>query len=316
MQHVETAVFTSNSRDPHVNLAAEEWLFRQHSGNRLILFLYRNRPAVVVGRNQNPWLEADLEQCNRHAAILARRISGGGTVYHDPGNLNYCFIMPRRMYEPTQHLRLILDVVSSYGIDAHIDERHNILAGDAKLSGSAFMLSGATALQHGTLLMHANLNLLGSLLTPPDGDISTKASRSVRSPVANLTDLAAGVTNQDLEARLADAFCQRYGGTGVAQRLNIQNPSDAALHRYVMKHRSFAWLYGRTPPFIRTWTLACNTFGKFRVDLSIRNARVESVSSPDGIPDALHRKIEKAVIGNVYTAELPGVCRSWGDMSA
>ncbi len=299
MKNLRTVVLRSDSLNPHYNLATEEWLFRKRTEDQFVLFLYRNAPSVVIGRNQNPWLELDLPQCDRQTVQFARRISGGGAVYHDEGNLNYSFIMPRPLYDPTTHLEIIVEVLQSYGIQASINARHNILAADCKLSGTAFMLSGPTALQHGTLLVAADLDVMAAVLTPACTEIQTKTVRSVPAKVINLRQLQHDLTTDDVEKRLAEQFRKHYGGRGGIKTLN-QATRDAAFATHLAKHQSYRWLYGRTPAFVRELHGGTDDGDQWSLQLTVRKAVMDHVSFSGHMSATTRHKIENAVIGKAY----------------
>jgi len=124
-------ILHSTSNIPSENAALEEYLYRNAEGETLLF--YDNSPSVVIGRNQNPWKEADLEWCGRNGIRLARRISGGGAVYHDQGNLNYAYFVPRADFEPAQTVGRVAQVLTDLGIP-HIrqDEHHSIFAGTGR----------------------------------------------------------------------------------------------------------------------------------------------------------------------------------------
>lgn len=120
-------LYLSESHDPYLNLAIEDWLLRDPQfAEQSILFFYINRPAVVIGRSQNPWVECDLALAKKLGVDIVRRQSGGGTVYHDEGNLNFSFIVPKAQYEKTQNIQTIIDILNTLGIAAFSNERHDI----------------------------------------------------------------------------------------------------------------------------------------------------------------------------------------------
>ena len=125
-------IFISKFTDPYINLSIEDYLFRHvisSSNNNYcpsILFLYQNDPTVVIGRAQNPWLETNLPWIKENKINLIRRQSGGGTVYHDLGNLNYSFLALTPYYQVDQHLRILINALANLGLDAHANKRHDL----------------------------------------------------------------------------------------------------------------------------------------------------------------------------------------------
>ena len=178
------------STDPRENAAVEEHLFRERPfPEEPRLLFYTNDECVQCGRNQEPGAECALAWCEAHGIPVIQRISGGGTVFHDPGNQNYAFLLPRQGYDPAGILALVVAALRKIGVeDARCCERFSIWHGDFKIAGSAFALSGPAALVHGCLPFTTDLEKLRRLLTPdrPHAPGSHKVA-SVVSPVANIS---------------------------------------------------------------------------------------------------------------------------------
>lgn len=219
-----TQTFISSSTDPYLNLSLEHYLLTNCHSTSSVLFLYINRPCVVIGRNQNPWLEVNLKALGSDPAIssllpdtnenveVVRRRSGGGTVFHDAGNLNYCTITPRTVFNRDSSAMMVARALESLregyqfqGNNIRVNERHDIVMdliedsdhhqrkpseanGTVKISGSAYKLTSGRALHHGTLLLASpNLKDIGHYLRSPARDyIQAKGVESVRSKVSNV----------------------------------------------------------------------------------------------------------------------------------
>ncbi|PWN49590.1 Lipoyltransferase and lipoate-protein ligase, partial [Violaceomyces palustris] len=211
--------YVSKSTDPWFNLAFEDHLFRTRDPETPVCFLYRNDPCVIVGRNQNPWKELNPSAMREASIPLVRRRSGGGTVYHDPGNTNYSFHIPRSIFDRRFHAELVARALNRQPIaletgglqdqgGAYVNVRNDICvrvpttsdqapaAGgghgvgweERKVSGSAYKLVNNRAYHHGTMLLNASLTSLGSCLRNTRGErLITKGVASVPSPVVNLT---------------------------------------------------------------------------------------------------------------------------------
>lgn len=183
------------STDPRVNAAEEERLFRQRPFPvEPRLLFYTNNCCVQCGRNQRPEWECALDWCQSQGIPVLKRFSGGGTVWHDLGNLNYSFIMPRRHYDPSAVLSLVANALVEAGVPSpRICPRFSIWHGDYKISGSAFALSGPAALLHGCLPFQADLSLLKQALQPQEKPTATPAGgyvHSVVSPVCNICSIS------------------------------------------------------------------------------------------------------------------------------
>src|SRR5450756_2322293 len=148
-----TRIVIGSSLDPYLNLAYEEYLVESAGADEAILFLWQNHDTVVIGCNQNPWRECDISAMGWDGVKLARRVTGGGAVFHDMGNLNFSFIVPRARYDVVRQGSVIIGALRSIGIAAEQTGRNDITIGGRKFSGNAFMHRKTTSLHHGTILI-------------------------------------------------------------------------------------------------------------------------------------------------------------------
>jgi len=194
--------------DPYHNMAAEEYLL-EHSDDDIFM-LWRNEPAVIIGKNQNAWAEVNLPYTEENRIPVVRRLTGGGAVFHDPGNVNFTFITDARPGEGidfTPFTGPILAALSSLGVEAAADGRNDILAGGAKISGNAQCVyrrrdGTPRLLHHGTLLFDADLSRLAAALRVRPEKIRAKGIASVRRRVTNLRDVPGFPREMDVEAFL------------------------------------------------------------------------------------------------------------------
>lgn len=243
---IQNTIIFGDSTNPWHNLALEEALFENHSGGAL-LYLWRNSRTVVIGRNQNAWKECRVEALERDGGKLARRSSGGGAVYHDLGNLNFTFILPREEYNLERQLGVILRAVQELGINAHFSGRNDIVGEDgAKFSGNAFRFSQKNAMHHGTLLVDVDLARMAKYLSPPKEKLRTKGVESVRARVCNLNDIKPGITGADAWVSIAKAFTLEYGH---CRAMNDKDVFVAALSQREDRHASWDWRMGSSPAF-------------------------------------------------------------------
>ncbi|MBQ4479478.1 MAG: lipoate--protein ligase family protein [Victivallales bacterium] len=180
------------STDPTENAATEERLFRERPfPEEPRLLFYTNSECVQCGRNQDPPAECAVTTCEAQGIPVIKRISGGGTVFHDLGNQNYAFLLPRREFNPDVILALVVQALHRIGVvDAFYCKRYSVWHGEYKISGSAFALSGPAALLHGCLSFATNLDRLRQFLTPEcSHEVSSHSVASVVSPVANIAEL-------------------------------------------------------------------------------------------------------------------------------
>lgn len=185
-------LYSSLERDPFFHLAVEEWLLRD--SGETAFFLYQNRPSVVLGRFQNPWLECDLHWMHTSGVQLVRRPSGGGTVWHDEGNVNFCWVGPLQGFHKDQALQIVQARLKELGIEVSINARHDLVVPQSdgstrKVSGSAYKQTKDRALHHGTLLINGDLTKLNRALASPHRLTETRSIPSVRSVVMNLDTL-------------------------------------------------------------------------------------------------------------------------------
>jgi lipoate-protein ligase A len=203
-------IVQSKSTDVYRNLAVEEWLL-DHALRLPVLFLCANSPCVVIGKNQNPWKECRLSLMEKEGVPLARRISGGGAVYHDQGNLNVGVIVPRTEYREEKQYELIFKTLEKFGITASKLRKNSLAVAGKKFSGQAFSFRGQHVLHHGTLLVNSDLKRLGRYLGSEIEGIETKAVASVPSQVMNLSEAAPELTVEKLSAALIETFRKMYG---------------------------------------------------------------------------------------------------------
>jgi lipoate-protein ligase A len=239
----QARVVASASRDVFFNLALEDRLFRGLAPGERLLFLWRNDPAVVVGRYQNPWIECRLSEMEREGVVLARRQSGGGAVYHDGGNLCMTFMGPKAGYDRRANIDLVVGILRAAGVDAEANERNDVLAAGRKVSGSAYRECADRAFHHATLLFHADLDRLTRFLRPGTRFDAAKGTASVRSPVANLRDLG-GPAVEDFSGLLAGAFAP-----GSPVRELGEEAADAELAALRERWSGWDWIYGSCPEF-------------------------------------------------------------------
>lgn len=236
-------LFLSPAGDGWKNLAADEWFLDNLPEDAFLLHFYVNQNAVIIGRNQNPWRECDLSAMRRDGVQLVRRVSGGGAVYHDGGNLNFSFVANRSRYDEQLQLELILKAVRALGIPCEFSGRNDLLADGRKFSGNAFCRRGHNCQHHGTLLVNADLNRLQRYLLPDSRKLRAKGVASVRSRVCNLNEFCPNLTTDALRSALTDAFRVTFGGC------EVWEPDETGVAAYFEKHRSWDWRMGKTPPF-------------------------------------------------------------------
>ncbi|XP_052862332.1 lipoyltransferase 1, mitochondrial isoform X1 [Anopheles cruzii] len=261
---VKKSVFISQSNDVFTNLALEDWIYKNFDlTHHHILMLWINRPSVVVGRHQNPFSETNVAALARNGIELARRNSGGGAVYHDPGNLNCTFFMPRARYDRKYNLNLVTRALyREYGISAELTDRDDIvLLGKKQVSGTAAKLGQPNAYHHCTLLVNSNKLHLGASLAKDNVEITSKATASIPSPIKNLVDVNRSVNIQQLLSAVGYEFLRTPatqltdGGRELLMKqrgFQLINPTDKWFPGISELRENFAswdWRFGKTPAF-------------------------------------------------------------------
>ncbi|CAK7197981.1 hypothetical protein SEUCBS139899_000635 [Sporothrix eucalyptigena] len=276
-------IIHSIGRNPFANLAIEHRLFeRAHAESRLLL-LYRNSPCVVIGRNQNPWTEVNLNQLSVRArpsssdvVQLVRRRSGGGAVYHDAGNANWSVHIPSAGFDRDQHALMVARALQRLGVSsARVNKRHDIVIGTStseddgtyKISGSAYKLTSRRAMHHGTCLLGADLAAVSGLLRAPPAAPYLKARgvASVRSPVRNVTlsdkDETAHDPHDHFGTAVAAEFESMYGPAASNTTIDVDSLAahmdsteggfafDPKLAKGYAELMTADWLFGQTPQF-------------------------------------------------------------------
>lgn len=233
--------------DPDHNLALEEYVFNQMSRDKEYLLLWQNDNAIIVGRHQNTLAEIDSHYVQEKGIRVVRRMSGGGAVYHDMGNLNFSFIVDSEssQVDLRSFCLRVASALQKLGLDAQVDGRNDILANGCKISGNAQYVKEGRVMHHGTLLFDSNLSVLSAALKPDPEKIKAKGVQSVRSRVANIRSLLPeDMTLPQFRGFLAETLLQdiphsRYELT--AQDLEAVEAIRA------QRYGTWDWNYGASP---------------------------------------------------------------------
>lgn len=186
-------IFIENegNNNPKLNLALEEYALRNFSPDTDYLLFYINEPSIIIGRNQNTLEEINLDYIKENNIHVVRRISGGGAVYHDLGNLNFSFITNhdiKSLHNFKKFTAPVIKVLKSMGVDAELIGRNDILVDNKKISGTAQFSTGRRMISHGTLLLDTDLSEVAKALNVKMSKIESKGHKSVRSRVANISE--------------------------------------------------------------------------------------------------------------------------------
>ena len=279
--------YVSDSVDPYTNLAVEKILFDEVDNETVILYLWQNQSTVVIGKNQNAFYECRTELLEKEGGVLARRLSGGGAVFHDLGNLNFTFISATENLDLGKQMRVIREACLLAGIETELSGRNDILAAGKKFSGNAFYNSRGRSYHHGTLLISADIDRLDRYLTPPKAKLQTKGIKSARSRVINLSELSPSLTCDKMKAHLLSAAEAVFGLP--PKLLEKPNREKAAL--YAKDFSSSDYIYGSPFPF----NAACEgklPFGSARLELCVKDG---CITDAELYTDALNTELSAAL---------------------
>jgi lipoate-protein ligase A len=242
---------TNPSTDPWYNMSFDEYCLEQYPSNDCFFYLWRNRPSVIVGANQNVYTEVNLAYLDAHDIRLARRVTGGGAVYHDLQNLNYTIIGRGASPEP------VVAALRALGVPAELTGRNDIFVEGRKVSGYARRLWRDREIIHGTLMYDVDLDTLARALDVPGSKLAAKGIASVRSRVANLKDYLPQFPSLDaFQAALQDILAAGDGELpfGESRCAVVQRLSDE-------KFSTWEWRYGasRAADLVRSGRLACGS---------------------------------------------------------
>lgn len=270
-------VENQNITDPRVNLALEEYLLRHCRLEEPLLLFYVNEPAVIIGRNQNTLEEIDADFVAQQGIHVVRRLSGGGAVFHDLGNLNFSFITQGdgNLHNFAKFTRPVIAVLRALGVPAELRGKSDIFANDRKISGNAQYVFKGRMFSHGTLLFDTNLTMMLRALNPRRAEIESRAVQSVRHYVANIREfLSQEMSIRELQEALLDGI---FGGTAVpTYELTAADwvvVDQIANERY----RTWEWNVGRSPDF-NVRRQGETPAGKVEARIDVHYGRIQAIS--------------------------------------
>ncbi|CAK9293634.1 unnamed protein product [Gordionus sp. m RMFG-2023] len=244
-------VYISKSHDIYTNLALEDYIY-SNTNNRILL-IYINKPCVVIGRFQNPWNELNIQKLLGDDINICRRKSGGGTVYHDKGNVNFSFFTYKHEYNRKVNLSLIqVPLNDALNINIQINNKDDLIYLNKKISGSAAKIGSKLCYHHCTLLVNSDLNLINDYLTSQlfPFHIECKATKSVRSKVENLININPTVDQDTIIKYIAKSYLSFYKNTeNNIFEIEPNEKNFPGIYKAIQEFKSWEWLYGKTPKF-------------------------------------------------------------------
>lgn len=264
--------------NPWFNIAAEEYLLKNMKED--CFMLWQNEPSVIVGKHQNTMAEINHRYVKENNIPVIRRISGGGTVFHDLGNLNFSFIQGgerEKLVDFKKFVNPIINVLQSIGIPARFEGKNDIRVNGLKISGNAEHVFKSRVLHHGTLLFSSDLGNLNYAIKANEDNYKDKAVKSVRSSVANILDfLEPKVSIDEFKKRIIDYIFKHYEGVEFYNLTDndIRKIEDLSKEKY----KSWEWNYGYSPRFELKKKIRFNG-QDFVINMEIKNGIIQKFSS-------------------------------------
>ncbi len=260
--------------NPNINLATEEYLFTHCDDD--IFMLWQNEPTVVIGKNQNAFTELNMDYIRNNNIHIVRRITGGGAVYHDLGNVNYTFISRKKGSEGINFeyfTKPIIEALSSLGLSAELSGRNDILIDGKKVSGNAQHTSEKRVLHHGTLLFDSDLSILSDALKVDEEKIKAKAIKSVRSRVTNIKEYLKELDVHGFISLIEKFLKQKYDPE------LITAPTEKEISALFNKYISKEWVFPDSD-YISAYTLTKKRrypFGTVEMRIEMKNDLIRKI---------------------------------------
>ena len=263
--------------DPQINLAFEEYVFNQMDQDESYFLLWQNDNAVIVGKHQNTIEEINQEYIRENDIKVVRRLSGGGAVYHDLGNLNFTFIVNdrgREQFDFQTFTRPLVEALKTLGVNAEFNSRNDIAIDGKKFSGNSQYAKRGRILHHGTILFNSNLATIQSALKVKKDKIESKGIKSVKSRVTNITDyLDETYTMEDFKAALLKAMFANDN----LEKITLSNEEIQAIERLkTEKYATWDWNYGKSPQYNLRKERKCD-FGLITVLLQVEKGEIKDL---------------------------------------
>ncbi len=236
-------LYINDRTNPYFNLASEEYLLC--SEDEPVFMLWRNDKAVIIGRNQNAYAEVNRGFTDENNIAVVRRLTGGGAVFHDLGNVNYTFITAKGDAGALDFARFcapVIDALTSLGVPAQLSGRNDMTADGRKFSGNAQCVYNGRVLHHGTILFSADMSFLSGALNADPEKMKSKGIKSVRSRVCNLSEYLPGFTAEKLKSYLENSVDAEKTTFSVEQTNGIEKLARE-------KYSTWEWNYGKSKEY-------------------------------------------------------------------
>ena len=295
---VKLAYIESRALDPFYNLALEEYLTLNCAADTIVLYLWQNRPTVVIGRHQSAGQECNFEVMQKYGVLLARRLSGGGAVYHDAGDLNYSFIAARPNYDKLRQLQVVKDALRNLSLDIELSGRNDLLLDGRKISGTAFYEYGDRCCQHGTLLLDVDIVRMTECLKIGANKLRAHSVASVRSRVVNIQEYLPALTLDKLKQALRRAFAASYNSE--CQELQLPRPAKDEIRRARERFADDRWRFGDESIYTHSFEQRF-AWGSIRICVDIKDGKISAAAVySDSLQTDIIDKIKSALLGIDY----------------
>jgi lipoate---protein ligase len=237
--------------DPRINLAIEEYVLKNLDINETYLLFYINEPSIIIGKNQNTIEEINTEYVEENGIHVVRRLSGGGAVYHDLGNLNFSFITKddgESFHNFLKFTKPVLQALQKLGVNAELSGRNDLVVDGRKISGNAQFSTKGRMFSHGTLMFDSEIDSVVSALKVKKDKIESKGIKSVRSRVVNISEfLSKKITIEEFRTKLLQSIFEER--TDIPEYVLTED--DWEKIHVLSKHRyqNWDWNYGKSPNF-------------------------------------------------------------------
>lgn len=300
-------ISNNNITDPMINLAMEEYVLTSLPKDDSYFLFYINKPSIIVGKNQNTIEEVNQEYVEAHNIKVVRRISGGGAVYHDLGNLNFSFVTKDdedSFHNFAKFTQPIVDALNEMGVQAQLSGRNDIQVGERKISGNAMVKQKDRMFSHGTLMLKSEIEEVVNALRVNEAKIKSKGIKSIRSRVANIQEfLDEPMDIETFKQRILSSIFKQQGSETVEEYHLTEDDWEKINELSKKKYQNWDWNYGKNPKY--NFEKSCKfERGLVQIKLDVKKGVIEHAAIFGdffGVGDV--KDIEDALIGVQHQKE-------------